>query len=396
MRIKTLEDAKESISNIDECIVEALNLETTAFENILARPSASSSSSTCSESSKTEEEVVDEEEKDKDEGDRADAEQLSPSMMHQRLHILRILLTKEINEQMNTIQELPEVAREQARLHLRMCWNDLDEDGQKWVKKHLSSLIEIFEIKPREDLIKALVRRVDYRMAPEDRSHLYDCYQRIPDDNGRKECPSICTAEGLEAIGKVPDIAKGEVDPNYADWFEKMFYVNNEPEPERPTKRSHVQAFDDKIQERLAWGEKEKEYKAIIHDLREELRNVTFNNELQAQEAEGRSRKDERLIYNLTQKVRDYEDDLQKAESELAKARARLSKSAEGRAAFIQRMKERYEKGVTCWEKVIGNLEGEMAKQAKNFKAEREHCYSLMARLERDLKQLQEQNQVAE
>nr|XP_009781252.1 PREDICTED: uncharacterized protein LOC104230210 [Nicotiana sylvestris] len=58
---------------------------------------------------------------------------------------------------MNTIQEPPEVIGEQAQLHLRMWWNDLDEDGQKWVKKQLGALINIFEIKPREDLIKALV-----------------------------------------------------------------------------------------------------------------------------------------------------------------------------------------------------------------------------------------------
>lgn len=58
-------------------------------------------------------------------------------------------------------------------------------------------------------------------------------------------------------------------------------------------------------------------------------------------------------------------------------------------------MKERYERGVTGWEKAIGNLEGEMAKQAKNFKAEREHCYALMARLEEDLRHLQEQNHAA-
>ncbi|XP_070008103.1 dynein regulatory complex subunit 4-like [Nicotiana sylvestris] len=202
-----------------------------------------------------------------------------------------------------------------------------------------------------------------------------------------------------------------------------MSYVNNEPKPKRPAKRPHVQVFDDKIQERLAWGKKEKEYKAVIHGLREELRNVTLNNDLQKQEAEdemrrlvrenealraqvrqlkieaenpGRSRKDERLIYNLTQKVRDYEDDLQKAKFELAKARARLAKSFEGRTTFVQQKKERYERGVTGWEKAISNLEGEMAKQAKRFKAEREHCYALMAWLERDLQQLQEQNQVTE
>ncbi|XP_019229936.1 PREDICTED: uncharacterized protein LOC109210911 [Nicotiana attenuata] len=58
---------------------------------------------------------------------------------------------------MNTAQDSSEVVRKQAQLHLRMWWNDLDEDGQKWVKKQLGALINILEIKPREDLIKALV-----------------------------------------------------------------------------------------------------------------------------------------------------------------------------------------------------------------------------------------------
>lgn len=93
--------------------------------------------------------------------------------------------------------------------------------------------------------------------------------------------------------------------------------------------------------------------------------------------------------------MRDYEGDLHKAESELAKARTRSAKNTEGRATFVQQMKERYERGVTGWERAIGNLEGEMAKQAKNCKAEREHCYALMARLEEDLQHLQEQNHAA-
>ncbi|XP_070010882.1 uncharacterized protein [Nicotiana sylvestris] len=117
---------------------------------------------------------------------------------------------------------------------------------------------------------------------------------------------------------------------------------------------------------------------------------------IKAQEAEGERRRLVRENEALRAQVRDYEDDLQKAESELAKARARLAKSAEGRATFVQQMKERYEKGVTGWEKAISNLEGEIDKQAKKFKVKREHCYALMARLERDLQQLHEQNQVAE
>lgn len=51
---------------IDDCIAEALALETTAFENILAQLTASSFSSTCFECSETKEEVEDYEDKGKD------------------------------------------------------------------------------------------------------------------------------------------------------------------------------------------------------------------------------------------------------------------------------------------------------------------------------------------
>ena len=55
----------------------------------------------------------------------------------------------------------------------------------------------------------------------------------------------------LKSDTQVPDLGIGEVDPNYAAWFERRFCANDEPDPEpkpeRPTKRPHVQAFDDKI-----------------------------------------------------------------------------------------------------------------------------------------------------
>ncbi|XP_075076303.1 uncharacterized protein LOC142162970 [Nicotiana tabacum] len=66
--------------------------------------------------------------------------------------------------EMNTIQDPPEVVREHAQLHLRMWWNDLAEDGHKWVKKQLGALINISEIKPRKDLIKALIMEELYRL----------------------------------------------------------------------------------------------------------------------------------------------------------------------------------------------------------------------------------------
>ncbi|XP_070014102.1 tropomyosin-2-like [Nicotiana sylvestris] len=139
----------------------------------------------------------------------------------------------------------------------------------------------------------------------------------------------------------------------------------------------------------------EKKYQAEIHALKEKLRNMKFNNDLQAQEAEGerrklaqenealraqvrkmrieienpgRSRKDEKLIYNLTQKVRDLEDDLQKIEAELADARAKLAKNAEGWASFVRQLKEKYDKGMV----------------------------SIKKKLEKDLQQLQEKSHAAE
>ncbi|XP_070030078.1 uncharacterized protein [Nicotiana sylvestris] len=139
---------------------------------------------------------------------------------------------------------------------------------------------------------------------------------------------------------------------------------------------------------------------------------MEFNNDLQAQEAEGerrklaqenealwaqvrkiriaientgRSRKDEKLIYSLTQKVRDFEENLQKTEADLANARAKLAKDAGGGGSFVRQLKEKYDKGMVIIKEKVNVLENEMAKQARDFKAEREHCYALIARIERDL-----------
>ncbi|OIT36533.1 hypothetical protein A4A49_29652 [Nicotiana attenuata] len=198
----------------------------------------------------------------------------------------------------------------------------------------------------------------------------------------------------------------------YAVWFERRSCANNEPEPERPVKRPHVQAFDDKIRERLAWGKKEKKYQATIHTLEEKLRNVAFHNDIQVQEAEGerrrlaqenealraqirrmkiaaenpaRSRQDEKLINSLRRKMCDYGADLEKAEEELAKARAKLAKNAEELTRFAQQLREKYHREVTFLKKKLTTLENEMAQQTKSFKAEREHCCALICRLEESM-----------
>ncbi|XP_070015665.1 uncharacterized protein [Nicotiana sylvestris] len=114
-----------------------------------------------------------------------------------------------------------------------------------------------------------------------------------------------------------------------------------------------------------------------------------------AAESPARSGKDEKLINSLRHKVCDYGSDLEKTESELAKARVKLAKNAKEQASFVQQLKEKYNKGIMDLKKKINTFESEMTKQAKDFKAEKEHCYALMSQLEEDLQQLQEQNHTA-
>ncbi|XP_070002061.1 uncharacterized protein [Nicotiana sylvestris] len=115
-----------------------------------------------------------------------------------------------------------------------------------------------------------------------------------------------------------------------------------------------------------------------------------------ATENPARSAKDEKLIKNLRQKVDEYGFDLNKAEGELAKARTKLAKNTEERARLVKQLKEKYDNEVAGLKKRVIAVENKMIKQAKDFKAKKEHCYTSMDQLERDLQQLQEQNQVAE
>ncbi|XP_070022061.1 uncharacterized protein [Nicotiana sylvestris] len=189
-----------------------------------------------------------------------------------------------------------------------------------------------------------------------------------------------------------------------------------------PIKRPHIQEFVEASQEKWAWLTKENEYRATISKLEGKIRDLKFDCGLQAAADKGekkrlarenkalraqiqkikiaaenpvRSEKDEKLIHNLRRNVCDYGADLEKTEGELAKAQEKLTKNAEERASFIQQLKEKYDKVITGPKKKINTLESEMAKQAKNFKAEIEHCYAFMLQLEEDLQQLQEKNHMA-
>ncbi|XP_019228883.1 PREDICTED: tropomyosin alpha-1 chain-like [Nicotiana attenuata] len=72
-----------------------------------------------------------------------------------------------------------------------------------------------------------------------------------------------------------------------------------------------------------------------------------------AAENQVRSRADEKLINGLKRKVYEYENDLEKSEGRLARARAKLAKNAEGRAGFVQQLKEKYDREVANLKKKL-------------------------------------------
>ncbi|XP_070015111.1 uncharacterized protein [Nicotiana sylvestris] len=202
----------------------------------------------------------------------------------------------------------------------------------------------------------------------------------------------------------VRNLARGEVDPKYIIWFGKRFQI-----PERPAKRAHVQQFTNDSQEQWGWLAREESYKAKISQLERQVMDLQFEKGLQAAADEGekkklthenealkaqiqkmkiaarnpeRSQADEKLISSMRKKTLECQDDLEKFEASLAKVWAQLAKNTEGRAQFVHQMKRKYEGTITNLKRKLTTLENEAAKQAKDFKADREHCYALMAQME--------------
>lgn len=87
---------------------------------------------------------------------------------------------------------------------------------------------------------------------------------------------------------------------------------------------------------------------------------------------------------------------MNKAESELTKVRKQLAKNVDERACLVKQLKEKYDDKIAGLKKRVIAMENKMIKQAKDFKVEREHCYTSLVQLEIDLQQYQEQNHVAE
>ncbi|XP_070015579.1 uncharacterized protein [Nicotiana sylvestris] len=125
--------------------------------------------------------------------------------------------------------------------------------------------------------------------------------------------------------------------------------------------------FDNRLQAAADEGEKKK-----LTQENEALKAQIRNMKIAARNSK-RIRADERLISSLKKKTFEYQDDLEKSEASLAKAWAQLAENAKRRAQFVRQMKRKYERAITSLKRKMTTLENEAVKQAKDFKADREH-----------------------
>lgn len=73
----------------------------------------------------------------------------------------------------------------------------------------------------------------------------------------------------------VRDRAKGEVSPKYLPWYRR------ELEHQRPTKRAHIQDFEESSHAQWGWLKREEGYRAEIGKLKQQVERLVFENNVQ-------------------------------------------------------------------------------------------------------------------
>ncbi|XP_070029702.1 uncharacterized protein [Nicotiana sylvestris] len=184
-------------------------------------------------------------------------------------------------------------------------------------------------------------------------------------------------------------------------------------EPERPTKKPHIQEFVEASQEPWDWLAKERKYRAEIGKLKQQVKDLKFENKVQivadegeknklAQENEAlkaqirqmrvdadnqqRSRSDERLINGLKKEIMERRDDLKKFEGAVAQLRAQWAKITKERTQYLQQVKKEYEKTIAKLKGKMTTLEDKAAKQAEAYEIKSGHCYDLLARMKDEIR----------
>ncbi|XP_070025122.1 uncharacterized protein [Nicotiana sylvestris] len=194
--------------------------------------------------------------------------------------------------------------------------------------------------------------------------------------------------------------------------------VDNGGLPWWPAKRPHLQEFVKASQEQWDWLAKEHEYRVTIGKLEKQVLDLKFERDLHIATDEGekrklaqenevlkaqiremkiatrnpkRSRADEKLINGPKKKVLEYQEDLEKYKAGLARIQLKWIKKAEERAWSMKQMKRDYERNIAILRETISTLEERFFRQARDTRADRKRYYDLVARMEKQMNEFQDQ-----
>ncbi|XP_070021755.1 uncharacterized protein [Nicotiana sylvestris] len=219
----------------------------------------------------------------------------------------------------------------------------------------------------------------------------------------------------LSANTRVCDLSRGEVSPAYLVWHRRKSTARDEPE--RPTKRPHLQDFVESSQEQWGWLVKEENYMAEIGKLKQQIRDREFENDVQVAADKGeknklaqqnkalrarirqerknvgdqqKNRSNERLIAELRSQINKSREDLERSEACIARMWVRWAKCTMARRKHLQQVIRDSEISIGLLRETNSTLQERIFKQARDAQTDRRRCYDVMARMEKQMERFQD------
>ncbi|XP_070009149.1 uncharacterized protein [Nicotiana sylvestris] len=219
--------------------------------------------------------------------------------------------------------------------------------------------------------------------------------------------------DDLGGEGQDEDRAKGEVAPGYLLWYRR------ELEHKRPAKRPHILNFAESSQEQWDWLAKEKGYRFEINKLKQQIEGLKYehnvlvatdlgeknrltqeNDTLRAQiqqiriaaDNQQRSRSDDRLIKGLKMEIGECRSESENLKNTIAGLETHWAKRTEERNRYLQQLKRDHKQTIANLKRKVATLEDKVFEQARTFEAENRRCYDLLAQMEVEIQQWQNQH----
>ncbi|XP_070008087.1 uncharacterized protein [Nicotiana sylvestris] len=200
--------------------------------------------------------------------------------------------------------------------------------------------------------------------------------------------------------------------PGYLAWYRR------ELEHESPAKRPHILNFAESSQKQWDWLAKERDYRAKISKLKRQIEGLKYEHNMQvdtdlgeknsltrenkmlraqieqmriAADNQQRSRSDERLTKGLRMEIGECRSASENLENTIAGLEAHWARRTEKRNRYLQRLKRDHEQTIANLKKKVVTLEDRVVEQTRTFEAENRHCHKLLAQMEVEIQQWQNQ-----